>query len=247
MAFLFHDEVIEVPILVDGQYTASGALGDRKGVIFSAERTVALPTAGGGYHGLNVAGITYDSYADGDLDVHIIRQGRCRYTSYGVHAIGDPLTLYSSAGAFRKALPGEYAFGKAVRAVATSTNYGLGEFNFLAPFIVQNQFQARELAMTDDSATTLDIPAGTYSIEIYYKNLTANAIAAGIDIGTTDGGAEIISAGALAASTAYHVEPDACVALTYDLTAGDIIYFTDTSGGWNSASVTATYIFRQVY
>lgn len=98
--------------------------------------------------------------------------------------------------------------------------------------------------ITGDTSFTL--PAG-YMIESITTTETAgNALTGGMDIGVTSGGAEIVSAHAVAASTTAICE--LVTGGNYNTTgADDMIYITDTSGsGWNSASVEITVTMKRV-
>lgn len=92
-----------------------------------------------------------------------------------------------------------------------------------------------DLTVTGDTSFTL--PAGYMITAITTEETAGNAVGGGIDVGTTNGGAEVVAAHAVSASTAALC---ALVAgANYNLTgADDTIYITDADGtGWDSASV----------
>lgn len=91
------------------------------------------------------------------------------------------------------------------------------------------------LAITDD--TTFTLPAGYIIDSIVFTS--DGAIGGGIDVGTTDGGGEIVTAETIAgAGTVLCTLVDGA---NYNTTgADDTIYITDADGtGWDSATVAA--------
>lgn len=83
---------------------------------------------------------------------------------------------------------------------------------------------------------TYSVPAG-YQIEsIVIKNTTANAITGGLRIGTTDGGAEVVTAQAVGANAFLTIQNAAVLLKVFSTSAAQTLYLQAVTG-WNSASI----------
>lgn len=91
--------------------------------------------------------------------------------------------------------------------------------------------------------TTFTVPAG-YMIEaIVIKNNTANAITGGLRFGSTDGGAQVITAQAVGANAYLRV---ADAALLLAVFAAEQIVYVQAVTAWNSANVDLWVVFRRL-
>ena len=95
---------------------------------------------------------------------------------------------------------------------------------------------------TDDINFTL--PAGYLITSIVFTS--DGAIGGGLDVGTTDGGGEVVTAEAIAG--AGTVLCTLVAGANYNTTgADDLIYITDADGtGWDSATVAARVEMRRI-
>lgn len=90
-------------------------------------------------------------------------------------------------------------------------------------------------AATDD--LTLIVPAGFVIQNVVVINNTANAIAAGLKFGTTDGGVDVVAALAIAGNALTFVLDAALLKRFFSKTVAQTIFIQDVAGGWNSASL----------
>lgn len=226
---------------IDKPWTAEAELADRIAVIYgTSEAQVDVPE----FRGQQCAGLTKVEqgtvYASGDTNVSLFKKGRIRYTAGDAHAVGTKLAIYGITGTIGTARDGDHVIGVALKTVATAADYGLIDLQ-IPGFRLSREQLIPTGAMTDDSEVTLGNVAGDYAIELLWQTTLAG-IAAGIDVGTTDGGAEILSAGDATQNGINHAffdaTTDAIVAGWFTLTANDSLFITDTSGGWNSSSIT---------
>lgn len=79
---------------------------------------------------------------------------------------------------------------------------------------------------------TLALPAYHAIRRIYIDNETANAVTGGLDIGTTDGGQEVLAAKAVGANATVETAPVASVFLA----TAQTLYITAASA-WNSSAL----------
>jgi hypothetical protein len=87
------------------------------------------------------------------------------------------------------------------------------------------------------------LPAGAIIRDIVVSNTTANAVTGGIDIGTTSGGADIVSALTCAASCLTFVADSALLKRVFSLTAQQAIFVVGHTSG-NSANLTITISYQ---
>ena len=100
--------------------------------------------------------------------------------------------------------------------------------------------QLRLMAIGADSSFAL---AGGYGLsEVFYENLTANAVT--INIGTTDAGTDVASGVAIGANACGHIAGATLAKRYFSRTTPQTLYVT--SGGWNSASVNVIMIADKV-
>lgn len=81
---------------------------------------------------------------------------------------------------------------------------------------------------------TLTIPAGYVLEQIVIENTTANAVTGGIRVGTTDGGAQVVVAQAVAASALLRIAQAAILLGVFSTSADQILYIQAVTS-WNSA------------
>jgi hypothetical protein len=94
-----------------------------------------------------------------------------------------------------------------------------------------------DLTVTGDTSFTL--PKGYRVSAVTTKETAGNSLGGGMDIGTTDGGAEVVAAHAVSASTTAIATIVAAGSIGgTHTTADDTLYITDADGtGWDSAEV----------
>ena len=83
---------------------------------------------------------------------------------------------------------------------------------------------------------TVVLPAGALATRIYFRNRTANAVTGGIRIGTSDGGTQVVTAQAVAASVQATIVP---TITGYSLAQPqvDATWYIQAVSAWNSAAV----------
>jgi len=94
-----------------------------------------------------------------------------------------------------------------------------------------------DLTVTGDTSFTL--PKGYRVSAVTTKETAGNALGGGMDIGTTNGGGEVVAAHAISANTTAIATIVAAGSIGGTFTtADDTLYITDADGtGWDSASV----------
>lgn len=105
----------------------------------------------------------------------------------------------------------------------------------------------KKLAATGVTAanSTLVLPANAYIQRIIVKNNTANAITGGIAIGTTNGGADIMVALAVAGNALVTDIGTGLLKSIFSTSATQQI-FLDAVVSWNSANVDVTIVYIQL-
>lgn len=88
---------------------------------------------------------------------------------------------------------------------------------------------ARKLALA--TAGTIVIPKGAAVTRIYIRNNTANAVTGGVKVGTTNGGTDVLAAGAVGASAVVGYPP----LITAVDTSADRTLYIDAVSAFNSA------------
>lgn len=83
---------------------------------------------------------------------------------------------------------------------------------------------------------TFTVPAGMTIESIVYENTTANAVTGGVRIGTTNGGAEVVTAQAIGANAVGQIF-DANILLKFFSSTAQQILYIQAVVAWNSASV----------
>jgi hypothetical protein len=86
---------------------------------------------------------------------------------------------------------------------------------------------------------TVDIGPGWAIDAITINNTTANAVTGGLRIGTTDGGADVVVAQALAANALLQIAAAAVLKRIFSRTATQRLFLQAVTG-WNSASLDIT-------
>jgi hypothetical protein len=86
------------------------------------------------------------------------------------------------------------------------------------------------------------LPAGTYIREILVDNSTANAVTGGIDIGTTSGGADVVSALTCAANCLTFVADSGLLKRIFSKTATQSLFVVGHTSG-NSANLNLTVVY----
>jgi len=107
---------------------------------------------------------------------------------------------------------------------------------------VLDQLNLKTYLVTQVTATitangTIAIPAGYMIESIVLKSNNANAITGGLNIGTTDGGAEVLAAQAVAGNSIFKVAPADLLKSVFSTTVDQVLYI-QAETEWNSASLT---------
>lgn len=103
--------------------------------------------------------------------------------------------------------------------------------------------QVRLRGLVDDSSFSL--PAGKAITAIFIRNNNANAITGGINIGTTDGGADVVSAAAVAANALVRLQPATVLKSVFSMSVPTIIYLTDVTA-WNGANIDVWFVMEKL-
>jgi hypothetical protein len=93
--------------------------------------------------------------------------------------------------------------------------------------------------------TTLVIPAGWMLEAVVIENLTANAVTGGVRVGTTDGGAEVVVAQAVAANALVRIADAALLKGVFSTSADQTLYIQAVTS-WNSASLNIYAVIRRL-
>lgn len=103
-------------------------------------------------------------------------------------------------------------------------------------------FTTGVLTGTTSVQITPSLPASTYIRDIYVDNSTANAVTGGIDIGTTAGAADVVSALTCAANCLTFVADSAVLKRVFSKTAAQALFILGhTAGNSANLNVTITY------
>jgi len=97
--------------------------------------------------------------------------------------------------------------------------------------------------LTGTTAVQLpSLPAGAYIRDFIVQNTTANAVTGGLDIGTTSGGADVVSALTCAASCLTFVADSALLKRVFSATAPQALFIVGHTAG-NSANISITIVY----
>lgn len=94
--------------------------------------------------------------------------------------------------------------------------------------------------------TTISIGAGWTIDAIFFNNTTANAVTGGMKIGTTDGGADVVAAQAVAGNALSHVTAAAILKRVFSRTAAQTVW-VDAVTAWNSAALDVVIFCRKAF
>ena len=95
------------------------------------------------------------------------------------------------------------------------------------------------------AAVAFTIPAKGYIQQIIISNTTANAVTGGINLGTTSGAADIVSAIPVGANALVRVTDAELLRSIFSLTASQLV-FISAGSAWNSASLTLYLVYGQL-
>lgn len=93
--------------------------------------------------------------------------------------------------------------------------------------------------------TTVVIPKGHSILQIVVHNTTGNAVTGGIKIGTSIGGADVVSALAVAENSLFVISDAHMLKSIFSLTEDTPIYI-DAVGLFNSASLDFIFVLRKI-
>lgn len=110
------------------------------------------------------------------------------------------------------------------------------------PNLFSVTFVSGVMTSTTSVAITPPIPANAAIRDIYISNTTANAVTGGIDIGTTSGGNDVVSAKTCAANCLAFVADAALLKRVFSLTAAQGLFITGHTDA-NSANLTLTITY----
>jgi hypothetical protein len=105
-------------------------------------------------------------------------------------------------------------------------------------------FSTGVLTGTTPVQVTPALPPGTAIRDIYVNNTTSNAVTGGVDIGTTSGAADVVSALTCAASCLTFVADSALLKRVFSLTAQQALFVLGhTAGNSSNLTLTITYSY----
>lgn len=104
----------------------------------------------------------------------------------------------------------------------------------------------RQLRVTAAADTSIYIPAGYFIQNILVEETTNHAITGGLDVGTTDGGQEVIAAMTVGGNSKLSVADTALLKRYLSRTVDTLIYLVAHTA-WNSASIDVTFMLSKVY
>lgn len=90
--------------------------------------------------------------------------------------------------------------------------------------------------------TTITVAAGWELMEVHVFNTTANAVAGGLNIGTTNGASDVV-AGLAVPGAALTKAP---VAQVFSTLSDQVLYISAATS-WNAASLTLSCLLRKVF
>lgn len=96
-----------------------------------------------------------------------------------------------------------------------------------------------------DADYSFVFPAGHMIMGIVIYNRTANAVTGGLDIGTTDGGQEVVAAKAVGASALITLADTDILDRLFSLTDTQTLYLTAASA-WNSANLDVWFLAEKL-
>jgi len=86
------------------------------------------------------------------------------------------------------------------------------------------------------------LPPGTYIQHIIMQETAGNAVTGGVKVGTTSGGADVVAALTVSASSLAFVADSALLKRVFSATAQQALFITPATAG-NNANVTVTVVF----
>lgn len=223
--------------------TASGAITDKALVYFSAEDTIKVNDLSF----RRCAGIAMDSYADGDTNCDYLVRGRYDAIAAGAISVNQGVVPDGTTGRVRAAYENEKGIvGHAIVAADTAGDRVTCEFDFVGAE-ERDEIIYYNAAMTANVSPTIGCEAGTYLVKgLYIENSTANAVTGGLNVGTSDDGAEIFATLTVGASGMYWYLPADAVAVAFELTEDDELFF-HAETAWNSASLIVKLVLQRLY
>lgn len=96
------------------------------------------------------------------------------------------------------------------------------------------------------AAGTFVVPAGHMLVGIHFVNNTAAAVTGGVKVGTTVGGADVVTAQAVAASATGSAVDSAILKALFSKTVYTTIYF-DAVTNWSTTNVDLFFVTRKLY
>lgn len=90
------------------------------------------------------------------------------------------------------------------------------------------------------------IPKGYMISSMLIEELAGNAVTGGLDVGTSDGGQQVVAAITVGANGIVHVPDTSLLKRFFSRTADTNLYLTAASA-WNSAELDVTVVLDKVY
>jgi len=109
--------------------------------------------------------------------------------------------------------------------------------------IVSDLFTAAGVIASSTSSVGLGLPASMYIEGLIFQNLNANAITGGVNVGSSVGAADIVSALAVAGN-ALIVVADALILRRAFSAVAPTSLFVSAGGSWNGASLNIKTVLR---
>ncbi len=104
--------------------------------------------------------------------------------------------------------------------------------------------QARVVSVMTANNTFI-VPAGFAIQSITMNNSTANAVTGGIRVGTTDGGAQVVTAQAVGANALLQLADATLLLKVFSMSVATTLYVQAVTA-WNSASVTMYVTMQKI-
>lgn len=164
--------------------------------------------------------------------VTVVSIGVTEYLAASAHDAGEIVGICDVLGRLGRVPAGTRALAISLKKVTTAGDIGLG---FLIHAPMSKEIRGSALAKTAAFTLASVLPeAGTYLVkQIVIVETAGNAVTGGIKIGTTSGGAEVVTAQAVGASG----QVNATLAKSVFVLAAAQTFYVDAVSAWNSANI----------
>lgn len=197
------------------------------GVLSATDGTISAPTAAyqAGY------GVIQEDGSAGD-GVGVCHNGITFYLAGAAHSAGEFVGVVDTSGRLGRVPAGKPYCMLALKTVTAAGDLGLG---FVTHGYMSKDIRSINTAKTADFSISAIFPeAGTYLLKnIIIVETEGNAVTGGVDIGTTDGGAEVVSAEAVSGSA----EVNCTLVKSVFVASAAVTFYVTAHTAWNDASI----------